>query len=153
MYIRAFGSKKKYEKALEKMSGSIEKMNTMAKKLKNKKNLSLFIVVEVLIYEGVLLIAKPERFYMNLFADSLPKPIKKGTMKFINQINDQPPFKYNELQRDMRLGINVWCVDSNRQSFCIGSAGMTLFTQEGFLKQGEIDIHLWPLEKFKKDII
>jgi hypothetical protein len=120
----------------------------------NSNDLSLFIVLEIGIYEGIMLIAKPTYYFTDLFFDHTRNNLKHNhLMKFINQKEHQTPLEYRELQRDARIGINLWCVDSRFKSFWLGSAGITLFTQDGFLKQGDYDIYLWPLERFKKEII
>lgn len=54
---------------------------------------------------------------------------------------------------DARIAINVYCVNCDYEAFVLGSAATTCFNEMGYFKQGPIDLYLWPLQKFKEDII
>jgi hypothetical protein len=40
-----------------------------------------------------------------------------------------------------------------KQAFCLGSAGITLFGENGFLKQKDHNVYLWPFEKYNEELI
>lgn len=153
IYSRIFENKEQWNARFDTFEEQdIEQLRSLSKIVNNYKDWHFFIIIEICVYEGVLVVAKPEYFYINVYEDNRQVAASKVT-KFINQTKAKTSLRFCDLQRDSRLGINVWCVDSKKRSFCLGSAGMTLFTQDGHLKQKEYDIYLWPLQKFKEDLI
>lgn len=110
----------------------------------------LFIVFEILVYDGTRLIGRPEYCPISVF---------ENTKEFFKDINKQKFFrfsgsiKYSDLTVDWRLAINVWCVNTINRWFLLGSAGMTIFNSDEFIRQGNHDVYLWPLQKFRDDLI
>lgn len=73
-------------------------------------------------------------------------------VRFLNTTQDRNELYYYQLRKNARLAMNVWCIDQQKRCMCIGSAGMNLFTERGFLKQEDYEVFLWPMEKFKEDL-
>lgn len=148
-------------------------MANLAERIKSKDK-KYFIAIEMAIYEGVMKVAKADSFPIIPFKDSF-EDLKDLNIKFLNltqdkddvqkkSTNDDKPEKFNllssknelfyhQLERDSKLAINVWCIDMKKRAFCLGSAAITLFSEEGFLKQKNQDIYLWPLERYNEDLI
>ena len=109
-----------------------------------------FLIIEIGIYTGPSLIGKPHIVTFKLLDD---KDFSENhELSFHNCSSSRNKFKYRHLPNDARIAVNAWCVNFDRQSFCLGSAATTIFNEQGYFKQGEMDLYLWPLTKFNQDI-
>ena len=130
-------------------SSEMEWLNKLAKRFRSKSN-RFFIALEFAIYEGAFKIAQADCFPIIPFKKKMKDLELK--IKFLNTTQDKNELYYYQIRKNARLSLNVWWIDLKKRCFWLGSAGMNLFTEKGFLKQKQYDIHLWPLQKFIEDL-
>lgn len=110
----------------------------------------LFVVIEVLIYDGTKLLWKPEYWPISVFENSKEFDQDGNKQKFFRFLGN---IKYSDLNIEWRLAINVWWVNLKNRWFLLGSAGVTIFNSDKFIKQEDHDVYLWPFQKFRDDLI
>jgi hypothetical protein len=143
----------------------------LAKRTKSKDN-KFFIAVELAIYEGVMKVAKADNFpiipyrdsweelgsniqFLNITQDkneTIPQPQVNGDKKHNLSLTTNE-LLYYQLERDSKLAINIWCIDMDKKAFCLGSAGITLFSENGYLKQKDHNVYMWPFVKYNEELI
>ena len=140
-------------------------------------------MVQILIYVGPELVGQATAYPSFLMKDEI-NIWKKIKFKLFTKNKEamEQPFLYSYLPKEARLGITMWAVSTNLEMVCLGSAGTTVFDQNGVFKSycnynqneksarfdqsedikeseqtersQEIvhEIILWPLKRFPKDI-
>ena len=151
----------------------------------NKSNIAgefWFIMLQIMIYLGPEVVGQATCYPSFLMKDELNTSTKIKFKLFTkNKEAREEPFLYSYLPREARLGINIWAVNTDLEMVCLGSAGTTVFDQNGIFKSHfksdendsanfehseeikEVDIKaknkskitevtLWPLKQFSTDV-
>ena len=151
MYTRANQTPESCQEIfLQKSDADKKLLRQLTTALSKNKSEYFFLIIEIGIYSGPSLIGKPNMVTIKLLNDN--DLYDNHECSFNNCSSYKNVFKYRYLPNDARIAVNAWCVNFERQSFCLGSAATTIFNEQGCLKQGEIDLYLWPLTKFNQDI-
>ena len=107
-----------------------------------------FIMFEIMIFVGPKMVGHAHYYPIFIIKD---KARLNKVIEFKLTHNEEC-FQYAYLTSESRLGINVWAMNIENQIVCLGSAGSTIFDQEGWLKEGQQKMTIWPLKPFPKDI-